>query len=151
MRKILYTMHFVGQTSPAVDHAEILRTTGSATSCVVSTMIRSSGVQTDLKGSDGDLAFFDSELRVTGPDEFSEDGAIAFGDESEHVLRFSTVGHGHMTRGIEPGTMAGTVSWKVEGGEGQFALARGFISTAFTISDSGDRSDLHCGLIFVPE
>jgi hypothetical protein len=56
-----------------------------------------------------------------------------------------------MTQGIEPGTMAGTATWKVEGGEGQFAFARGFISTAFTISNSGERSDLLCGLIFVPE
>jgi hypothetical protein len=45
-------------------------------------------MQTDLEGSDDELAFFDSELRVTGPDEFSEDGAITFGEDSEHLLRF---------------------------------------------------------------
>jgi len=136
---------------PAAADAEVLRTTGSATSCVVSTVIRASGVQTDLKASDGDLAFLESELRVTGPDEFQEDGTITFGDENEHVLRFSTVGQGHVSPGLEPGTMAGTASWKVDGGEGQFASARGFITSAFTITNSGERSDFHCGLIFVPE
>jgi len=136
---------------PAAADAEVLRTTGSATSCVVSTVIRASGVQTDLKASDGDLAFLESELRVTGPDEFQEDGTITFGDENEHVLRFSTVGQGHVSPGLEPGTMAGTASWKVDGGEGQFASARGFITSTFTITNSGERSDFHCGLIFVPE
>ena len=151
MRQILYTMHFRGQMLPAAADAEVLRTTGSATSCVVSTVIRASGVQTDLRASDGDLAFLESELRVTGPDEFQEDGTITFGDENEHVLRFSTVGQGHVSPGLEPGTMAGTASWKVDGGEGQFASARGFITSTFTITNSGERSDFHCGLIFVPE
>jgi hypothetical protein len=150
MRQILYTMHFRGQTSLAANGSDVLRTTGSATSCVVSTVIRRSGVETDVHASDGDLAFIESELRVTGPDEFQEDGTISFGDANEHILRFSTVGQGHVTTGVEPGTMAGTASWKVDGGEGQFAAARGFISSAFTISDSGERSDFHCGLIFLP-
>jgi hypothetical protein len=86
---------------------------------------------------------------VTGSDNFEENGEITFGDE--HLLRFSTVGQGHVTLGPEPGTMTGTASWKVEGGEGQFAAARGFITSTFTISDSGERSDFHCGLIFLPE
>jgi hypothetical protein len=150
MRKIVYTMHFRGQTSAASD-SEVLRTTGSATSCVMSTVIRPSGMQTDLKASDGDLAFLDSKLRVTGPDVFQEEGTITFGDDSEHVLRFSTVGQGHVAPGHEPGSMAGTASWKVESGEGQFASARGFITSTFTISGSGERSDFQCGLIFLPE
>jgi hypothetical protein len=108
-------------------------------------------MQTDLKASDGDLAFLDSKLRVTGPDVFQEEGTITFGDDSEHVLRFSTVGQGHVAPGHEPGSMAGTASWKVESGEGQFASARGFITSTFTISGSGERSDFQCGLIFLPE
>ena len=151
MRKILYTMHFRGQTSPAANHSEVLRTTESAASCTMSTIVRRSGIETDLQVSEGDLAFLESELRVTGPDEFEEDGTITFGDESGHVLKFSTVGQGHITPGLEPGTIAGTANWKVLGGEGQFASACGVISSAFTISDSGERSDFHCGLIFVPE
>jgi hypothetical protein len=109
------------------------------------------GVETNLKASDGDLAFMESELRLTGPEEFEENGEIAFGDDSEHVLRFSTAGMGHMVRGPEPGVMTGAASWKVEGGEGQFTDAQGFITSNFTIDESGERSDFHCGLIFVPE
>src|ERR1700732_2503033 len=150
MRQLVYTMHFRGQTSPGVDHSDSLRTNGAAASCIVSTVIRPSGVQTDMQASGGDdLAFLESELRVTGQDEFEEDGTIAFGDSNEHLLRFSTLGQGHVTAGLEPGTMAGTASWKVEGGEGQFAAARGFITSTFTISGTGERSDYHCGLIFL--
>ena len=152
MRQILLQLHFRSQTSPVSDQRfAALRTTGAATGCVVSTVIRPSGVQTDLKSSDGELAFFESELRLTGPDEYQESGNISFGDGSEHQLRFSTVGRGHMTSVPEPGIMAGSASWRVVGGEGQFAAARGFITSTFTINNSGERSDFHCGLIFLPE
>ena len=151
MRRILYTMHFIGRTSKSSDRSAVLRTSGSAASCIVSTIVRPSGVETDVKASEGDLAFLESELRVTGPDEFQENGQITFGGENQNLLRFSTVGKGHVAAGVEPGTMAGTASWRVEGGEGQFAAARGFINSTFTITGSGERSDFHCGLIFLPE
>ena len=151
MRQILYTMHFKGRTSRASPDSQLLRTIGSATSCVVSTVIRGSGVETSLQASEGDLAFLDSELRVTGPDSYREDGSITFGDDNANVLWFSTLGEGHFTSSIAPGTMAGSASWKVNGGEGQFADAQGFITSNFTLSEAGELSDFHCGLIFVPE
>jgi hypothetical protein len=151
MRKITYAMHFRGRTSLAAEDSNSLRATGSAASCVMSTTIRHSGMETDLKSSEGDLAFLDSNLRLTGPDSFQEEGTITFGGDSEHILRFSTLGEGHFSAGLEPGTMAGSASWNVEGGEGQFAAARGVITSAFTLSDSGELSDFHCGLIFLPE
>lgn len=151
MRRILYTMHFVSRASHSSDSSQVLRTSGSATSCVVTTVVSPAGVQTDLRASQGDLAFFESELRLTGVDEFEENGEITFGDESAHVLKFSTQGPGHIALHIEPGVVAGSASWRVDGGRGQFASAQGFISSTFTITDSGERSDFQCGLIFVPE
>jgi hypothetical protein len=56
-----------------------------------------------------------------------------------------------MTPAIAPGLMAGSATWKVEGGDGQFSEARGFITTTFTLTDAGERCDYHCGLIFLPE
>lgn len=152
MKQILYAMHFKGRTSRSSLDSQLLRTIGSATSCVVSTLIRDSGVETSLKASEGDLAFLDSELTVTGPDSYREDGTITFGeDDNSNVLRFSTLGEGHFTTSIAPGTMAGSASWKVDGGAGRFAAARGFITSNFTINERGELSDFHCGLIFVPE
>jgi hypothetical protein len=123
---------------------------------VVSTLIGGSGLETSLQASEGDLAFLDSELRVTGPDSYREEGTITFGDtggddDNSNVLRFSTLGEGHFTTSIAPGTMAGSASWKVEGGAGRFAAARGFITSNFTLNERGELSDFHSGLIFVPE
>jgi hypothetical protein len=151
MAKFVYTLHFVGQTSRTAEHAEVLHTSGSATSCVMSTTVRPTGIQTDLKAAEGDLAFFESELHVTGPGEFQEVGEISFGEASENILRFATLGEGHLARDLEPGILAGSATWNVQGGEGKFASARGFITSTFTIDSSGERRDFHCGLIFVPE
>jgi hypothetical protein len=151
MRQILYALHFRGQASPAVNRDRVLHTAGSATGCSLRTLIRNSKLESEVEPEDGDLAFFESELRATGVDEFEEEGAISFGDDSEHLLRFSTVGHGHFTKDAVAGMMTGSANWKVEGGEGQFASASGFISAAFTLSDTGERCDYHCGLIFLPD
>ena len=149
MRKLLYAMHFKGRISPAVADDKLLRATGIATSCTVNTSIGPSGVETHLKASDGGLAFLESALRLTGPGSFQEDGTISFGEDNRNVLRFCTIGEGHFTRSPEMGTMAGSASWEVEGGEGQFAEARGFITSAFTLSTSGELSDFHSGVIFL--
>jgi hypothetical protein len=151
MQRLLYTMQVRGRTSRPSDPSKPLRTTGSAASCILSTTISASGVRTDLTHSDGELAFFESELRLTAPDEFQEAGEITFGDGTGHILKFSTAGNGHVSPGFEPGMIAGAASWRIEGGEGQFAGARGFITSNFTIAASGDRCDLHCGVIFLPE
>ncbi len=148
MRKLFYTMQVKGRTSRPSDPAEPLRTTGSATSGTFRTVISPTGIQTEITHSDGELAFFESELRLVAPDEYEESGEIAFAD---HVLRFSTAGTGHVSSGIDPGMIAGAATWRVEGGEGQFAGARGFITSNFTITSTGDRCDLHCGMIFLPE
>ncbi len=129
----------------------MLRTAGSAAGCVMRTSIRPSGLETDLKTSDGDLAFLESELRMTGADEFVESGRIAFGEDSGHALLFSTAGLGHIIAGPADGIMTGTASWIIEGGEGQFRAARGLINSTFTIDDAGQRCDFQCGLIFLPD
>ena len=105
----------------------------------------------DVRPSPGELAFLDSELRVTGASSFEENGTVMFGENSEHLLHFSTIGQGRFTTGHGPGTMTGTVVCNIEGGEGEFAAACGFISSTFTLSGSGELINLHSGLIFLPE
>jgi hypothetical protein len=94
-------MHFRSRTSAAAGESAVLQTAGSAASYVVGAIVCPSGMQTEQHGAvGGDLAFSESKLRVTGLQEFQENGSIAFGDESEHLLRFSTVGQGrHVATG----------------------------------------------------
>jgi hypothetical protein len=151
MQSILFNMHFRCRTSAAGADSKVFRTTGSATGCIASTTIHQSGMEAHLEPSSGDLAFLESELRITGEGCFEENGTITFGDNNEHALRFSTMGEGHFTSSLDPQILAGSASFVLEGGEGQFASARGLISSAFTLSASGDRSDFHSGLIFLHE
>ncbi len=151
MKRIFYTMHFRGQTSPATSDTKLLRTTASATSSVLHTHIREAGIESELQASDGQLAFLELEFHLIGAGSFQGSGAITLGEESEHVLKLATIQAGHVDTTIEPGSMTGTASWKVEGGEGQFATAQGLITSIFTLTGSGEFTDYQLGLLFLPD
>jgi hypothetical protein len=93
------------------------------------------------------MAFFESEVRMTGPQHFTESGSITFGDD--HTLNFITVGQGELIPSADPKEMSGAVTWKVDSGEGQFAGATGYITSNFLVSDTGEVTDYHLGLIFL--
>jgi hypothetical protein len=149
MPQLIYTMHFRGQASPSADNARILRATSSGTSCTMETVVGSSGVETTLHPAAGDLAFLECEIRLAGRDTFEGEGVLTFGDEGEHALRFKAIQTGHLGPSTTPGTMAGVVSWRVDGGSGRFEAATGFVASTFTLNDSGELSDYHCGLLFL--
>jgi hypothetical protein len=96
----------------------------------------------------GGTASFESEVTVTGANSFVESGSIRFGD-GQHLLRFSTVGQGYLAASAAPELRHGTVTWRVESGEGQFEGASGLITSNFTISSDGQVVDNHFGLLFV--
>lgn len=151
MKKIFYTMHFRGQTSPVTSDTKLLRTTASATSSVLHTHIRDAGIDSELKASDGQLAFLETEFQLTGGGAFQGTGTITLGEDSEHVLRLRTIQEGHVNTAIEAGTMTATSSWKVEGGEGQFAAAQGLVTSIFTLTSAGEFTDYQLGLLFLPD
>ena len=148
MRRLIYTVQMRGRTSGT---PQSMRTTGSAASCALKTAISPSGVESELELSAGGFAFFESELQRTGPTQYLESGEITFGEPASHALRFSTASPGHFADGFEPHTIAGTASWRVESGTGQFAGARGFITSNFTLTSRGDRCDFLCGVLFLPD
>jgi hypothetical protein len=115
------------------------------------TIVGPSGAETTLQPAAGDLAFEETEIHLTGQDAFEGSGTLAFGDEGEHSLRFSTSKSGQLGPSGVPGVLAGAVSWRVDGGAGRFALASGFITSTFTVTDSGELNEYHCGLVFIPE
>lgn len=87
-------------------------------------------------------------LSITGESSFQESGAIRFGQG--HRLRFSTVGQGYMGPTPDPKLRAGTVTWRVDGGEGQFDGATGLITSNFTFNpETGEVVDNHFGVIFL--
>jgi hypothetical protein len=147
MAQIIYTLQFRGAAAPGGESG-VMKATTSATSCRMDTTIGPDGVTGTFGPAEGGLAYFESEVRITAPDSFTESGTITFG-ESDHSIRFSTVGQGHMGPSADPKQVHGCVIWRVDGGEGQFEGATGLITSNFTLSDTGDVVDHHFGVIFL--
>jgi hypothetical protein len=147
MPQIIFNLQFRGSAAPAGETG-VMKATTSATSCTMQTIMGPEGVQGIFSPSDGGLAYFESEVRITSKDAFMESGTITFG-EGDDSLRFSTVGQGHLGPSADPQHMHGAVTWKVEGGAGQFEGATGLITSNFLLSDTGDVVDHQFGLVFV--
>ena len=148
MRQIMFNLQFRGTAVPSGSEKGILKATTSAASCTMRSVVTADGVEGSIAPAEGGLAFFESEVRILSPESFTESGTIGFGD-GDHGLRFSTVGQGHLGPSADPKYMAGAVTWKVEGGEGQFEGATGLITSNFVLSEHGDVVDHQFGVIFV--
>lgn len=148
MRQIIYSMQFTGRATPQNAAGSVLKAATTAPSCSITTVTGPDGVRGTLQRVDGDQATFESEVTFSDESTFLETGSIAFGT-SGHRLRFSTVGQGHLGSSADPTLKHGAVSWRVDGGEGQFAGASGLITSNFFVSDSLEVTDNHFGVIFV--
>jgi hypothetical protein len=145
MRQVIYAMRFAGEGLPGADG--MLHAATSSPSTRVTSIIRAQGVDGTIEAIDGGTARFTSDVRMTGDTSFDETGTIAFGEGNS--LRFSTVGEGYIAPSPEDGLMHGVVSWRVDGGEGQFAGASGLITSNFTLSADGKVTDHHFGVLWV--
>jgi len=148
MKQVVYVMQFKGGAAPKAGASGVIKATTSAQSCTVSSVIGAQGVSATIQAAQGGKASFESEVTLTGETSFTEAGTIRFGD-SNHTLRFSTVDQGYLGKSPQEGLQHGSVMWRVEGGEGQFAGASGLITSNFTLSATGEVVDNHFGLIFV--
>ena len=101
-----------------------------------------------IEPAPGGKAEFESEVTLTGDTSFLEKGSIRFGDGNNR-LHFSTIEHGYLGDSADPKLKSGAVMWRVDGGEGQFAGASGYITSNFTLSDTGEVTDNQFGVIFV--
>jgi hypothetical protein len=148
MKQVIYAMQFKGNAAPKVGVSGVIIASTASLSCTLSSVVGPDGVAGTLLTVPGEKASFESEVTLTGDTSFSEAGTIRFG-HSNHSLRFITVGQGFLGKSPDPALQHGSVMWRVEGGEGQFAGASGLITSNFTLSATGEVTDNHFGLIFV--
>ena len=148
MRQIIYVLQFRGKAAPTNKSGTVLKANTIAPSCAISTVVGSQGVSGTLQPTSGAGATFQSEVTFTGETSFQESGTITFG-ETLHRLHFSTVGHGYIGLSADPQLKHGSVIWKIERGEGQFAGATGLITSNFSVSGTGEVTDNHFGVIFL--
>jgi hypothetical protein len=146
MRQIIYSMQFTGQATPVREG--VLKATTTAPSCSLTSTAGPEGLRGTLQRAAGEEAVFESEVTFNGESSFREAGTISFGRHG-HRLRFGTVGEGYLGPSPEAGLRHGTVMWRVEGGEGQFAGATGLITSNFFVGGAGEVTDNHFGVIFV--
>jgi hypothetical protein len=146
MRQIIYAMQFKGQAGPGNKAGTMVAKTASD-SCRITSVVSGKGLEGTIERVDGGRVSFESEVTLTGDASFLESGSIRFGDKNS--LRFSTVGQGFLGGSADASLKHGTVTWKLDGGEGQFAGASGLITSNFTIGPNGEVVDNHFGLIFL--
>ena len=148
MRQLVYALRFTGRATPAGPDGSVLAVAATAPSAALVAVVSPDGLDGRIEAVAGGVADFASELTLTGATSFQEVGTIAFGDG--HRLRFSTVGSGYLGPGPDPARRHGAVTWRVEGGEGQFAGARGLITSNVFVGEDLAVVDHHLGVLFLP-
>ena len=147
MRQLVYALRFTGRATPTAPDGSVLTVAATAPGVTLVTVVGSAGLATSLEPARGAEAAFASEVTVTGETSFQEIGTITFGEG--HRLRFATVGSGYL--GPRPIGRQGATVWRVEGGEGQFAGARGLITVHLALSADLTVISHHLGVIFLRE
>jgi hypothetical protein len=148
MPHLTYTMRFTGRATPASADGSVLKAATTAPSSVITSIVGTGGLAGAIDAVPGGEAAFASEVTFTGETSFQEVGTIVFGEG--HALRFSTIGSGYLTTSPDPAIKHGTVMWRVEGGEGQFAGASGLITSNFFVGADLAITDHHFGVLFLP-
>jgi len=141
----IYSLQFRGQAAQVAPG--VLRAVTAAPSSVLATTVGSDGFEARFELAEGDHARFESEVAFSDETTFREEGTIDFGGGNR--LRFRTVGVGWLGPSPEPELKHGAVIWEVDGGDGRFEGAQGLITSNFFVSDTGDVTDNHFGVIFV--
>lgn len=121
----------------------------SAPSCAFVTSILADGLHGRYELAAGGEARLRSELTFEEEGRFRTQGTISFGPG--HEVRFRTLGDPQLAQSPDPHLKQASVIGEVLGGEGQFEGAYGNIVSHIFVSDSGEITDNHLGVIFVEE
>ena len=147
MRELVFALEFRGRAS-AVPGGEGQREARTmASSQTLSTLLRADGVEGRIAGHGGETAALEAFVQRYGDGTFTESGTIRYG--AAGGITFESVGRGWVEPGVVVGSTMGCVLWRVTGGDGAFAGARGFITSNFTVSAEGKVVDDHFARIYV--
>ncbi len=149
MRPLAYSLQFRGVAEEGSEPGEFTAH-ASAPACALVTTLTSAGVAGRFESAErGTEALLESRLVIARNGSFHAVSTIVFGNG--HVLRLRTAAGAQLDRSPDPHLRQGAAVWTVEGGEGQFAGACGRVASNFFLSDSGEVTDSHLGLIFTKE
>jgi hypothetical protein len=118
-----------------------------APSCVLVTVVGREGVDGRFEELGAGEAVCTRELELREDGTLTESGEIRFG--SGAAISFRAVGE--IAASPDPRLRHGTAVCEITGGSGRLADARGFVTSNFLLSDSGDLTDHHLGVLFVEQ
>ncbi|HEU0113383.1 MAG TPA: hypothetical protein VFQ80_01830 [Thermomicrobiales bacterium] len=148
MHELVYALRFRGRATPVGPDGNILEAMTTAASASFTTAVGPDGLTGSWQQDAGEAATFASEVTFTSDTSFQETGTITFG--AGNILWFATVGQGYLASSVDLARKHGAVTWRVEGGEGQFAGASGLITSNFFVDDRLGVVDHHFGVLLVP-
>ena len=148
MREIVFALEFRGRAGPSGGSATVRRARTSAPSQTLRTLFGPAGIAAGVEAVSGDKAVLDSIVERFPDGSFAEEGIIAYGRLGR--VSFSTVGKGTVGPSPVEGWVHGAVMWIVTGGDGQFAGARGLITSNFVASAQGEVVDNQFARLYVP-
>ncbi len=147
MEPLVFCLHFRGQASRGTDKRNLFRVTASAPSCNIATELSESGISAKIAVLPGDMAFAESELELTGTNSFGGKASLSFGD-GPHALELTAAAPGHF-ESAESQTLTGAITWHITGGEGQFAGAKGFVTSVVTLREDGQFVEVQTGVVYL--
>ncbi len=148
MQQLVYAIQFKGAASPMEGRPNELQVHTEAASVSSTSVVNDGGLTGGFDPAAVATVQFESMVTVEDGGAFREKGSITFGTTG-HRLFFKCCGDGWMGPSPQEGMKQGSVTWTVEGGEGQFAGAEGVITSNFTVDSNGAVVDYHLGVIYI--
>ncbi len=140
---IAYALQFRGEAVSLGDGRYQIET--RAPSCVLVTVVGRGLVDGRFEEVGSGEAVCTRELELREDGSLAGDGEISFGAAGAITFR----ARGEIAASPDPRLRHGTAVCAVTGGRGRLADAHGFVTSNFLLSDTGDLTDHHLGLLFV--
>ncbi|HKW90494.1 MAG TPA: hypothetical protein VJX92_01265 [Methylomirabilota bacterium] len=148
MREIVFALEFRGRGGPVPDSPNTRQARTIAPSQGLRAVLEPDGVRATVETLTGEAAVLESRVERFPDGSFVEDGTITYGTAGS--ISFDTVGRGHVGPAADGRGSHGVVMWRVTGGDGRFAGARGLITSNFTVSSDGEVTDNHFTRLYLP-
>lgn len=143
LRALTYALQFRGETVRTGLDRFAAET--RAPSCVFVTVVGREGIDGRFEEVGVGEAVCTRELELHGDGSLTTAGEVTFGGAA--VITFHAVGA--ISSSPDPRLRHGTAVYEVTGGRGRLDGARGFVTSNFLLSETGDLTDHHLGLLFV--
>jgi hypothetical protein len=149
VRELVFALEFRGRGGPVPGSTTKRQARTTAPSQAWRAVLGPGGVTAAVEPVVGEAAVLESRVERDPDGTFVEDGTITYGAAGS--VTFDTVGRGHVGPAPDGRGSHGVVMWRITGGEGRFAGARGLITSNFTVTPDGLVTDDHVTRLYLPD